>query len=128
VIGRDESLPTTIEEGLDDAKGQRVEILPTDGVVWCVTPKSVTQSWTEVGGGWTVMELKELASDYWSQLTPSQGFHPGPEVACWYSGCYCCCGDDPDRRPGVATKACGRCCPAGTGPGYIVMCPCHGWP
>jgi hypothetical protein len=25
----------------------------------------------------------------------------------------------------VATKACGRCCPAGTGPGYIVMSPCH---
>jgi hypothetical protein len=28
----------------------------------------------------------------------------------------------------VTTKACGRCCPAGTGSGYIVMCPCHGWP
>jgi hypothetical protein len=24
------------------------------------------------------MELKELANDCWSQLAPSQGFHPGP--------------------------------------------------
>jgi hypothetical protein len=64
VIGREESLPTMIEEGLDEAKGLRVEILPTDGVVWCVMPESATQSWTEVGGGWSAMELKELASDY----------------------------------------------------------------
>jgi hypothetical protein len=27
----------------------------------------------------------------------------------------------------VATKAYGRCCPTGTRPGYIVMCPYHGW-
>jgi hypothetical protein len=78
------------------------------------------------------MELKELANDCWSQLLLSQGFHPGPGVACWYSVCCCyCCG--PDRgpgdayRPGVATKARGRCCPADTRPGYIVMCPYHMW-
>jgi hypothetical protein len=35
VIGREEPLPTTIDEGLDKAKGRRVEILPTDGVEWC---------------------------------------------------------------------------------------------
>jgi hypothetical protein len=63
VIGREEPLPTTIDEGLDEAKGQRVEILPSDRVVWCVTPESATQSWTEVGDGWSTMELKELASD-----------------------------------------------------------------
>jgi hypothetical protein len=39
-----------IDEGLDKAKRRRVEILPTDGVVWCVVPESATQSWTEVGG------------------------------------------------------------------------------
>jgi hypothetical protein len=44
VIGRDEPLPTTIEEGLDEDKRRRVEILPTDGVVWCVTSESATQS------------------------------------------------------------------------------------
>jgi hypothetical protein len=39
--------------------------------------ESATQSWTEVGGEWSAMVLKELASDCWSQLAPSQGFHPG---------------------------------------------------
>jgi hypothetical protein len=42
VIGREESLPRTIEEGLDEAKGRIVEILPTNGVVWCVTSESAT--------------------------------------------------------------------------------------
>jgi hypothetical protein len=51
-----------------------VEILPTDGVVWCVAPESATQSWTEVGDGWSAMVLKEWASDCWSQPTPTQGF------------------------------------------------------
>jgi hypothetical protein len=66
-----------IDEGLDEAKERRVEILPTDRVAWCVAPESTTQSCTEVGGGWSAMVLKELASDCWSQPTPSQGFHPG---------------------------------------------------
>jgi hypothetical protein len=88
-----------IDEGLDEAKGRRVEILPTDEAVWCVASESTTQSWTEVGGGWSAMVLKELASDYWSQPVPSQGFHPGVGATCWYSG-YCCCG--PDRRSGDA--------------------------
>jgi hypothetical protein len=78
VIGREEPLPTTIEEGLDETKGRRVEILLTDGVVWCVTSETATQSWTEVGGGWSTMELKELASNCWSQLVLRQGFHHGP--------------------------------------------------
>jgi hypothetical protein len=63
VIRREEPLPTMIDEGLNEAKGQRVEILPTDVVVWCIMSESATQSWTEVRGGWSVMVLKELASD-----------------------------------------------------------------
>jgi hypothetical protein len=55
-----------IEEGLDEAKGRRLEILPTDVVVWCVVPESATQSWTEEGGEWSAMVLKELSSDCWS--------------------------------------------------------------
>jgi hypothetical protein len=46
------------------------------------------------------MVLKELASDCWSQLTPSQGFHLGTGAAYWYSGYCCCCG--PDKRSGDA--------------------------
>jgi hypothetical protein len=88
-----------IEEGLYEAKGRRVEILSTDGVMWCIAPKSATQSWTEVGGGWSAMELKELANGCWSQLAPSQGFHPGLGVACWYS---CCCYSDSDMGLGDA--------------------------
>jgi hypothetical protein len=99
VIGREEPLPITIEEGLDEVKGRRDEILPTDGVVWCVEMESATQSWTKVGGGWSDMELKELASDCWSQLTPSQGFHSGSGVACWYNDCCCCC-CGPEKRSG----------------------------
>jgi hypothetical protein len=48
-----------IDEGFDEFKGRGVKILPTDGVVWCVTPESATQAWTEVGGGWSAMLLKE---------------------------------------------------------------------
>jgi hypothetical protein len=77
MIGRDEPLPTTIDEGCDGFKGRRVEILPTDGVVWCVALKSATQSWTELGGGWSALMLKECASDCWSQPTPTQGFQLG---------------------------------------------------
>jgi hypothetical protein len=100
VIGREESLPTTIDERLDEAKGRRVEILPTDGVVCCVALESATQFWTEIGGGWSAMVLKEFSSDCWSQPTPRQGFHSGARAVYWYSGCYCCCG--PDRRLGDA--------------------------
>jgi hypothetical protein len=66
-----------------------VKILPTDGVVWCVALESATQSWTEVGGGWSAMVLKEWASDCWSQPAPTQGFQPseGAGAACWYSSC-----------------------------------------
>jgi hypothetical protein len=60
-----------IDEGLDEVKGRRVEILPTNGVVWCVASESATQSWTEVGDGWSAMVLKELASDCWSQIAVS---------------------------------------------------------
>jgi hypothetical protein len=79
VIEREEPLTTIIDEGLDEVKGRRVEILSTDKVVWCIAPESTTQSWTEVGGGWSAMVLKELVSDYWSAL--SQGFHPRAGVA-----------------------------------------------
>jgi hypothetical protein len=62
-----------------------VEILLTDGVVWCVTLESATQSWTKVGGGWSAMMLKELASNCWSQPTPAQGFQLGKGAGstCW---------------------------------------------
>jgi hypothetical protein len=73
VIGREEPLPTTIDEGLYEFKGRglKLEILPAKGVVWCEAPESATQFWTEVGGGWSAMVLKELASDCWSQ--PGEG-------------------------------------------------------
>jgi hypothetical protein len=101
MIGREEPLPTMIDEGLDEVKGRRVEILSTDGVVWCVASESATQSWTEVGGGWSAMVLKELANDCWSHLAPSKGFHPGVGAACWYNG-WCCCGSE--RRSGDAWR------------------------
>jgi hypothetical protein len=44
---------------------------------WSIAPESATQSWTEVGGGWSAMVLKEWASDYWSQPALTQGFQPG---------------------------------------------------
>jgi hypothetical protein len=52
-----------IDEGFDEFKGRWVEILPTDGVVWCIAPELATKSWTEVGGGCSAMVLKEWASD-----------------------------------------------------------------
>jgi hypothetical protein len=55
-----------IDEGFDEFKGRGVEIIPTDGVVWCVASESAIQSWTEVRGGWSAMVLKEWASDCWS--------------------------------------------------------------
>jgi hypothetical protein len=89
VIGREESLRTIIDEGLDEFKGRCLEILPAEGVVWCEAPKSTTQSWTEVGG-WSAMTLKEFVNDCWSQLAPFQDIQPGEGtcVACWYSGYY----------------------------------------
>jgi hypothetical protein len=74
-----------IDEGFDEFKERGVEILPTDGVVWCVALESATQSWTEVGGGWSAMVLKEWASDCWSQPALTQGFQlgEGAGVACW---------------------------------------------
>jgi hypothetical protein len=71
VIGREELLPTTIDEGLDEFKGGGLKVLPAEGVVWCEAPESATQSWTEVGGGWGAM-VKEFASDCWSQPAPFQ--------------------------------------------------------
>jgi hypothetical protein len=53
-----------IDEGLDQFKGRGLEILPAEGVVWCEAPESATLSWTEVGGGWSAMVLKEF--DCWS--------------------------------------------------------------
>jgi hypothetical protein len=64
VIGREEPLPTMIDEGVDEFKGRGLEILPAKVVVWCEAPESATQSWTELGGSWSVMVLKELARDY----------------------------------------------------------------
>jgi hypothetical protein len=33
-------------------------------MVWCEAPKSATQSWNVVGGGWSAVVLKEFVSDY----------------------------------------------------------------
>jgi hypothetical protein len=41
-MGREEPLPTTIDEGLDELKGQGLEILLAEGVVWCEVPESAT--------------------------------------------------------------------------------------
>jgi hypothetical protein len=86
-----------IDEGVDKFKGRGLEILPAEGVVWCDAPKSATQSWTEVEGGWSTMVLKEFTSDYWSQLMPCQDVQPGEAIgaAYWYSGCCCCLGMNP---------------------------------
>ena len=88
VTGRVEPSPTTIDEGLAEFKGRSLDILPTDGVVWCNAPESTTQSLTELRGGCNAMVLKELASDCWSQPGPFQGAQPGAgaSVACWYIG------------------------------------------
>jgi hypothetical protein len=51
---------------IEQCKGRRVELLLTDGVVWSIALESATQYWTEVGGEWSAMVLKELASDCWS--------------------------------------------------------------
>jgi hypothetical protein len=83
VIEREEPLPTTID-GLDEFKGRGLEILPTEGVVWCEASESATQSWTEVGGGWSAMVLKEFVSDCWSQLAPFQDVHPGEGTSAAY--------------------------------------------
>jgi hypothetical protein len=70
VIGREEPLPTTIDEGLDEFKRRGLEILAAEGVVLCDALESAIQSWTKVGGGWSAMVLKEFVSDYWSQPVP----------------------------------------------------------
>jgi hypothetical protein len=74
-----------IDEGFDEFKGRRVEILPTDRVMWCIALESATQSYTKVGGGWSDIVLKEWASDCWYQPAPTQGFQPGEGAgeACW---------------------------------------------
>jgi hypothetical protein len=86
-----------IDEGLDEFKGRGLEILPAEGVVWCDVSESATQFWTKVGGGWTIIVLKEFTSNYWSKLAPFQHVHPGEGtgVACWYSG-YCCLSMNPE--------------------------------
>jgi hypothetical protein len=54
-------------------------MLPGSGVVWFDTPESVTHSVSE-GSVWSVIVLKELASDRWSH-EPSQGVWDG-DVIC----------------------------------------------
>jgi hypothetical protein len=84
VIGREESLPTTINEGLDEFKGRCLEIIPTEGIVWCEASESATQSYTEVGAGLSTMVLKEFTSDCWSQPIPFEDVQPrdGTCAAC----------------------------------------------
>jgi hypothetical protein len=84
VIEREEPLPTTIDEVLDEFKGRGLEILPAEGVVWCEVPKSATQSWSEVGGHWSAMALKEFMNNCWSQPMPFLDVHPreGTSAAC----------------------------------------------
>jgi hypothetical protein len=67
-----------------------LEILPADRVVWGEALESATQSWTEVGGGWSATVLKEFKSDYWSQLVTFKDVQPGGVgVTCWYNDCCC---------------------------------------
>jgi hypothetical protein len=66
VIRREEPLPTMIDEGLDEFKGRGFEILLVEVEVWCEVPEFAAQTWTEVGGGWSAMVLKEFTSDNWS--------------------------------------------------------------
>jgi hypothetical protein len=80
VTGRVEPLPTTMDEGLAEFKGRGLEILPTEGVVWCEAPESATQSLTELWGGCSAMVLKEFTSDCWSQPVLFQGAQPGGGV------------------------------------------------
>jgi hypothetical protein len=40
-----------------------LEILPTEGAVWCEAPESANQSLTELWGGCSTMVLTEFASD-----------------------------------------------------------------
>jgi nitrite reductase/ring-hydroxylating ferredoxin subunit len=79
------------------------------------------------------MVLKELASSCWSQPASSQGFHPRAgagllvqrllPLLLW-----------PEQEAGRRVEArCGHeglqtLLSSGHGPGYMVMCPCHGWP
>jgi hypothetical protein len=56
-----------INVALDEFKGQSLVMLPINGVVWCDTPESATQSLTELGGECSAMVLKVFVSDYWSQ-------------------------------------------------------------
>jgi hypothetical protein len=55
-----------IDEGPDEFKGRGFEILLVEVEVWCEVPEFAAQSWTEVGGGWSTMVLKEFTSDNWS--------------------------------------------------------------
>jgi hypothetical protein len=66
VTGRMNPLPTTMDEGTTGLGGQKREMLLRSGVVWFNAPESVTHSVSE-GGVWSVIVLKELASDCWSQ-------------------------------------------------------------
>jgi hypothetical protein len=61
-----------MDEGLAEFKGQSLEILLTERVMWCEVLKSATQSLTKLVVDIT-MVLKEFASDRWSQPTSFQG-------------------------------------------------------
>jgi hypothetical protein len=61
VTGRDDLLPTMIDEGLVELDRRRVVRLLTSEVVWLKAPKSMTKSVTVRGV--KGMILKELASD-----------------------------------------------------------------
>jgi hypothetical protein len=63
VIGRTDPLPTTMNEDIEKLGGQKREMLAGSGVVWFDALESVTHSLSE-GGIWSVIVLKELASNY----------------------------------------------------------------
>jgi hypothetical protein len=66
-----------MDEGLAEFKGQRLEILPTERVVWCEALESATHSLTELWGGCSIMVLKEFVSDCWSQPALFQSAQSG---------------------------------------------------
>jgi hypothetical protein len=71
VIGRMDPLPTTMDGGTTILGGRTREMLSGLGVVWFDAPESVTH-FVSAGDVWSVIVLKESASDYWSH-EPCQG-------------------------------------------------------
>jgi hypothetical protein len=89
VIERTNPLPTMIDEGTVDLKGWKVVKLLAYEVVCLEAAESATQSMTM--GGVTIMVLKELVKDCWSQVLNNgdQGWHVAFYGGAWRGGTKC---------------------------------------